>query len=192
MKHLLSLIIIAILGIVGCSNHVLHASYVASPLTTPVYIDDAFSDKQKEDILLSLKLWNDALNGQHTYEVKEMKVTPERLQQVMDTHYGLVIVKDNDEELIADGVLAYTNELRGNLIAVETDFIGDRDLVSIMMHEEGHQLGLMHLPIYGSLMSPSVQLKQPRCVDESSARELVTVRPRDFKLSLISYCVIPE
>jgi len=199
MKKILSLISLCLLILIpGClvfessSHKHTHApENEAAVLITPVYVDSSFTDKQKADIAQSLKIWNDALVGQHKFEVVYVgEITDEVQAKVEKTDFGLIIHKDNDEDLIAEGVLAYVDGLRGHNMFVETDFIGERNLVAILIHEAGHVLGLPHIIIQGTVMAPSYALHQPNCIDEITARELVTVRPRDFKLELINYCKV--
>lgn len=195
MKHLLSILFIALFSItLGCQTPRGFApSYATPELTVPVCVDASFSDQQKVDILKAVDIWNSATPGMHKFDVRAMECSEQALQAIEDSQYGLAIINDDDEDMIAEGALAYVDGLRGHHMFIESKFMGTRDWVSVVMHELGHAIGLPHIPIAGTLMAPSVQLHQPNsCIDEVTARELVTIRPRDFRLDKMVYCKIPE
>lgn len=163
-----------------CSGPIYASNYHYQPTPDPhantlyidVYIDKDFNDQQRFLIEESLGVWNIALNHYLEYRMIDERVAvgQDIIDKVRRDH-GLIFVQmeNLDED---DGTLARVDAIGGHVIFVNTN--RNALNLTVLEHEEGHSLGLVHHDIKQSLMYP-FYTEQPngQCIDVATVDQLV-------------------
>jgi predicted Zn-dependent protease len=185
----------------GCGGSVMRPGrYVRNdpPVRTmvahiPVWVDADMPKSQKKAIREALEEWNFTLNGYTVLELEteNFKMEQSVIDEVVNTHEGIIIVSNRSSDVLVqliddEAVLAWVNELGGNVMHVISDRIGRRDMKSIAMHEIGHALGLPHILVKHTMMFPSYTFGST-CIDEVTVRALASVRSR-YDVAHMNYC----
>jgi len=161
----------------------------------PIYVDAKFNSHQRAEIHAAVDEWNYALNGYTELIVVEddYDMGLEVAERVLRTHEGIIILAvDADSprvEDMGDGVLAWMNEIDGNLMQVVHDRIGTRNMRAIIVHEFGHALGLPHVFIKNTVMYPSYNYGST-CIDKITLMSLQSVHSR-YDIAHMNYCQLP-
>lgn len=189
--------------LLACSNLTSHSpDPFARTLKYPVYIDNAFSSTQKDQIKDALAMWNRTFNGYQEFYVADDKWSPNMITEdgeeiILNQREGFRIIKmapDSTQE----GILGWVDDL-GNevvhLVPEHCEAYGKDDGIRIVTaHEIGHSLGIRHSGVEGTLLYPyytnQAVVDNGRCIDYFTALQLSKANER-FKLEHLNYCNMP-
>ncbi len=199
--------VLALVALMGCSTvgtGTAPSAYTANPPPAgvvpeivPVWIDKQFTAEHRAAIHDAFSQWNTALNGYENFTIVSdaFDMEPSTLDQVVSTGQGLIVLRRSTHDdimvLLPDGVLGWVDtdmQSEAHVLNLVEDAIGNRDLVSIAMHEIGHTLRLPHLPVKHTLMYPSYRYGSP-CVDQFTVQTLATVR--GWEWHALNFCRRP-
>jgi predicted Zn-dependent protease len=158
----------------------------------PIYIDEKFSAHQRAEIHAAIDDWNFALNGYTDLIVVDdsYDMGIAAAEKVIRTHEGIIILAVGTDspmvEEMGDGVLAWVNEIDGNLMHVVYDRIGTRNMRAIMVHEFGHALGLPHIYVKNTVMYPNYNYGST-CIDKITLMALQSVHSR-YDVNHMNFC----
>jgi predicted Zn-dependent protease len=141
--------------------------YDPNKLHQTIYIDENFTMLQKSDIIKSLHSWESSTNNLVKFTIFN-NIKPSYYGKLDDFDNTLFItpVEDNDIA-ISDNDKIYNNGLFtvalhiaksytiGAIIEVAVSRTTEKDFKAILMHEEGHALGLRHILSERSVMHPN-------------------------------------
>lgn len=187
--------------ILACSNLTSHSpDPYARTLKYPVYIDNAFSDDQKDQIKDALTMWNNTLNGYQEFYVADDKWAPNMItgfdgeEVILNQREGFRIIK-MEPAATSEGVLGWVNDLGDevvHLVPVRCEMYGGKDGLRIVAaHEIGHSLMINHNGVEGALLYPFFTHQLPmddgKCIDYFTVLQLSKSNER-FKLEHLNYC----
>ncbi len=206
--HFLAILMVCVLSIMGCgrpaafsmqvNQYTVHEPPAAStfrPDIVPVWIDKDFNLKDKIEVEAALAEWNFVLNGYRQYRIEDASFSFDLdvLKQVVETGQGLLILNIPESAVPEDddGVLGWVDNLGSPVVNIVASRIGTRDLKLIVMHEMAHSMGVPHVRIDHTLMSPYYQV-QIGCIDEITVRQLSFIRRAlDWDFKHMNWCVVP-
>lgn len=212
------LLMVIILGCGGTTSYWTYTrvdppTHVTHPTYIPVWVDSTFTPYQIQDIKAALNEWNYVLNGRMVLTLqtkkalgidKQMHDYPLvfadwddgiRLTRVTETTgLGWVVFnlpttdKKHWNPTIADSTLAYVTGPDTHQIFVISDRLGTRSLKDIMLHEDAHILGAMHVNA-PSLEYPTYDNHEYSCIDKITAAQVA--HHQGFDLGQLNYCITP-
>jgi len=171
-----------------------HDSRATTPRILDLYVDRAFDDHERQEILFAIKQWNYALNDFVRFRTSLLPdtVSPTMLAQIKRQGGWIVARVDSRHPIAQEGeglhALAVTvSNSHSGYVYVISDRIGGRPLSGVVMHEFGHVLGAGH---DGSgLMAPVWNAAGSRCIDHDAMA--MVANAQHLPLSDLNWCVPP-
>jgi len=150
----------------------------------PVYADEAFDDRVRDNIRIALWHWNRTLNGHMQFVVADLAVKD--LEDNIEVRHRIDLL-DMGLEFVPSGFDEDTPGLLGlvrgadlHVIHLNAEAEYAVDLSVVAMHEMGHTFGLGHTQVQGSLLFP-IYSDQAPCVDEITVQTLAAVQGWNYQ-----------
>lgn len=162
----------------------------------PIYLDEKWSDSERDAIKVAVKNWNYSLSNQVILEIENEHY---KINSSPDPGYLIIKLSEKDprvtdeEQFIS---LGWTNGVGGNRMYLVTDrpitglFDTERpwdmqDLTEIAMHELGHALGSDHIS-YNGLMAERYSKEKYKCIDAVAV--FAVANYQHLPISDLKYC----
>lgn len=135
------------------------------PTVFALYVDDRFNEQELQGILESAKAWEKATHGRIKFKLETHKIkkfTPFAIQMKMEKEFVIWKLEHESPELFIFEFFEVGNHIVGyaypgkNMILVPERAESYQHWLSIVTHEMGHHIGLLHTP---SIMTPAAQEK---------------------------------
>lgn len=188
IKKLISVIVIAIFSILGCSGHMAQHYYTRQPPGTSNYeifvkVDKEFSDVDKLSIDKAISQWNYVLNSHYTLKVVDWNFDATALKDgkfLPRNAYYIVSINNKQFEDVKKElsfnpedknkfILAFAI-LGGTIVYINKDRVGADDVYPITMHEMAHIFGAKHDGF--RLMNNYYSKEKFQCVDWKTAEQV--------------------
>jgi len=187
-------------SLLACSHLTSHSpDPYARTLKYPVYIDNAFTNAQKDQIKDALVMWNKTFNGYQEFYVADDKWTPNMVEEdgeeiILNQREGFRIIRMAPTST-QEGVLGWVNDLGDEVVHLVPErceaYGGEDGLRIVATHEIGHSLGIPHNSVEGATLFPYYTNQLPaddgKCIDYFAALQLSKVNSR-FKLEHLNFC----
>jgi predicted Zn-dependent protease len=144
--------------------------YDPNKLHQTVYIDEKFTISQKSDIIKSLHSWESSTNNLVKFTIFS-NIKPLYYGTLDDFDNTLFITPVDDDNIeITNNDKIYNNGLFtvalhisksytvGAIIEIVMSRTTENDFKAVLMHEEGHALGLRHILNEHSIMHPNASI----------------------------------
>jgi hypothetical protein len=188
MKRFILLIILAI-SLMGCSHYRYTHRYMNEPMilavrVIPIWIDDEFSRRDKEEIGKGIEEWNYALNGHIRFIVSGDRCG-DKCWKIYKIKSWEDKVKEEDKIHDSHGILGWAMMGMGEIYLVR-DRMDDDQVFGVTMHEVGHLLSKgEHAREY--LMQPYFHWRESRCIDYNALS--MVAETQGLQMGDLNYCV---
>lgn len=135
-----------------------------------IHVDVRMDESQKHELHSAIEEWNYVLNGNIILDIidENFDMEIEKIKVYLNNKDWIILIVDKKDLSLSqqDKVLAFVDNIGGNVLYLIKDTIQEKQLRGLLLHEAGHLLGAQHKN--HSLMNATYSFSLYNCIDKET------------------------